>query len=223
MFTSIIDYSVGFSIQNTIIVTLCSFVFGLIVALTYMSKGKYSKSCATTLVILPAIVQVVIMMVNGNIGAGIAVAGAFSLTRFRSQPASSKEISMIFLSMAIGLTNAMGYVSFALFITVIFCVLLFVLDHTRFGEKKCVERTIRITIPENLDFDSVFDDLFAEYLKHVTLEKVKTTNMGSMFELTYSGEFIAEEKQKEFIDAVRCRNGNLTVQISRPGVDKDEF
>ena len=130
---------------------------------------------------------------------------------------------MIFLSMAIGLTNAMGYVSFALFITVIFCVLLFVLDHTRFGEKKCVERTIRITIPENLDFDSVFDDLFAEYLKHVTLEKVKTTNMGSMFELTYSGEFIAEEKQKEFMDAVRCRNGNLTVQISRPGVDKEEF
>lgn len=216
MFTSIMDTSNGMTIGNVMILTLCSVLFGLLLAITYMSKGKYTKSFSITLVILPAVVQIVIMMVNGSIGTGVAIAGAFSLVRFRSQPANAKEISTIFLAMAIGLTNAMGYLTFALFVTVLFCLLLFVLDHSRFGEGRHKIREIKITIPEDLDYTSIFDDLFAEYLKNVSLERVRTTNMGSMFELTYFAEFISEVRQKEFIDAVRCRNGNLTVYVARP-------
>lgn len=223
MFTSIIDSANGLTIQNAVLLTVCSVIFGLLLAVTYMSKGKYTKSFAITLVILPAVVQIVIMMVNGSVGTGVAIAGAFSLVRFRSQPANAKEISTIFLAMAIGLTNAMGYLTFALFVTVLFCILLFVLDHSKFGEKKQNMRDIKITIPENLDYTSVFDDLFAEYLRNVSLEKVKTTNMGSMFELTYTAEFISEARQKEFIDAVRCRNGNLTVLVARPAENREEI
>ena len=223
MFTSIINAADGMTIFNVVILTLCSVVFGLLVAVTYMSKGKYTKSFAITLVILPAVVQIVIMMVNGSVGTGVAIAGAFSLVRFRSQPANAKEISTIFPAMAIGLTNAMGYLTFALFVTVVFCLLLFVLDHSKFGEGRQDAREIKITIPESLDFTGVFDDLFARYLKNVSLERVKTTNMGSMFELTYLAEFIPGTNQKEFIDAVRCRNGNLTVYIARPVENREEI
>ncbi len=216
MFTSIIDSSGGMTILNVLLLTVCSIIFGLLLSVTYMSKGKYTKNFAITLVILPAVVQIVIMMVNGSIGTGVAIAGAFGLVRFRSQPANAKEISVIFLAMAIGLTNAMGYLTYALFATVVFCILLFVLDHSKFGETKQRTREIKITIPESLDYTNVFDDLFAEYLKNLSLERVKTTNMGSMFELTYTAEFVCEERQKEFIDAVRCRNGNLTVLVARP-------
>ncbi len=216
MFTSIIDSTNGMTISNVVLLTVCSIIFGLLLSVTYMSKGKYTKSFAITLVILPAVVQIVIMMVNGSVGTGVAIAGAFGLVRFRSQPANAKEISVIFLAMAIGLTNAMGYLTYALFATIVFCILLFVLDHSRFGETKQRIREIKITIPESLDYTNVFDDLFAEYLKTVSLERVKTTNMGSMFELTYMAEFASETRQKEFIDAVRCRNGNLTVLVARP-------
>lgn len=216
MFTSIIDSTGSMTIPNVLLLTTCSILFGLMLAFTYMSKGNYTKSFAITLVILPAVVQIVIMMVNGSIGTGVAIAGAFGLVRFRSQPANAKEISVIFLAMAIGLTNAMGNLTYALFITVLFCILLFILDHSKFGETKRKTREIKITIPENLDYTDVFDDLFDKYLKNVSLERVRTTNMGSMFELTYMAEFSSEARQKEFIDAVRCRNGNLTVLVARP-------
>ena len=223
MFHSIITNNSTFTIGNAVLITFCSIVFGLMIAFTYMTKGKYSKSYAITLVILPSIVQVVIMMVNGSVGTGIAIAGSFSLIRFRSQPATSKEISTIFLAMAIGLSNAMGYLTLSLFITVVFCLLLFVLEHTRFGEAKRNMRNIKITIPESLDYTTVFDDLFQTYLKDVTLEQVKTTNMGSMFELFYTASLVSEGKEKEFIDAVRCRNGNLTVLLSRQIPSKEEL
>ncbi|MBQ9120014.1 MAG: DUF4956 domain-containing protein [Lachnospiraceae bacterium] len=216
MFTSIIDSTSNFAVNDAILMTACSLVMGLLISLTYISKGKYTKSYAITLVVLPIIVQVVILMVNGSIGAGIAIAGAFSLVRFRSQPASSLEISTIFLAMAVGLSNAMGYLTFSLFITVVFCVVLFVLSHTKYGEKRTETRIVRITIPENLDYSNVFDDLFEKYTKSLTLDRVRTTNMGSMFEMTYTVEFKKDVKEKEFIDDVRCRNGNLTVIISRP-------
>lgn len=223
MFHSIAANTSAFTVGNAVLITFCSIVFGLMISFTYMKKGKYSKNYAITLVILPSIVQVVIMMVNGSVGTGIAIAGSFSLIRFRSQPATSKEISTIFLAMAIGLSNAMGYLTFSLFITVVFCLLLYTLEHTRFGEAKRNIRNIRITIPESLDYTTVFDDLFQAYLKDVTLEQVKTTNMGSMFELFYTASLVSEDKEKEFIDAVRCRNGNLTVLLSRQIPSKVEL
>lgn len=223
MFTSILDSAEGFPIGAAVLTTVCSILFGFLIAAVYMSKGKYTKSYVTALVLLPVIVQVIIMMVNGSVGAGIATAGAFSLVRFRSQPASAKETSTIFLAMAVGLSNAMGYLTFSLFVTAVFCLLMFVLEHTKFGEKKSGERSIKIVIPESLDYTEVFDDLFPIYLKNIQLDKVRTTNMGSMFELTYMAEFISEDRQKEFIDAVRCRNGNLTVLVSRQVAEKEEL
>lgn len=224
MFTSITNSASALSVQSALLITLSSIVFGLAIAITYMCcKAKYTKNFVITLVALPMIVQVVIMMVNGSLGAGVAIAGAFSLIRFRSQPATSRELLSVFMAMAIGLSNAMGFITFSLLITAVFCVLLFVLDHTKFGEKGNYTRNIKITIPENLDYTTIFDDLFAKYLKNVTLDKVKTTNMGSMFELTYIAEIVDPKKEKEFIDAVRCRNGNLTVLINRPVVSGDEL
>ena len=217
MFTSILDSAEGFPIGAAVLTTVCSILFGFLIAAVYMSKGKYTKSYVTALVLLPVIVQVIIMMVNGSVGAGIATAGAFSLVRFRSQPASAKETSTIFLAMAVGLSNAMGYLTFSLFVTAVFCLLMFVLEHTKFGEKKSNERSIKIVIPESLDYTEVFDDLFPIYLKNIQLD------MGSMFELTYMAEFISEDRQKEFIDAVRCRNGNLTVLVSRQVAEKEEL
>lgn len=223
MFTSIIDTTSNFAVSDAALITLSSVVFGLLIALTYISRGKCSKNYAITLVLLPAIVQVVIMMVNGSVGTGIAIAGAFSLVRFRSQPANSKEITTIFLAMAVGLSNAMGYLTFSLFITVVFCVVLFILTHTKFAEKSTETKIVRIMIPENLDYSSVFDDLFEKYTKTITLDRVKTTNMGSMFEMTYTVEFKKDIKEKDFIDDVRCRNGNLTVLISRALPDAAEL
>jgi hypothetical protein len=168
-----------------------------------------------TLVLLPAIIQAVIMLVNGNVGTGIAIMGAFSLIRFRSQPASAKEVMAIFIGLAVGLSDALGCITFSLFITVIFCLVFFVMQHTSFGDQKPGVRRLKVTIPENLDYTDIFDDIFKEYAKYATLEKVKTTNMGSMFELSYMLELKDPMTEKKFIDALRTRNGNLTIIFSR--------
>ena len=193
-----------------------SLVLGLIIAATYLWKNEYTKSFLVTLALLPAVVCVVIMMVNGNIGAGVAVAGAFSLVRFRSAPGSAKEIVTIFLAMGAGLIAGMGYLGFAALFTVIMCAT-FLLYNFLTGNAKteAVNKTIKITIPEDLDYTGVFDDIFAAYTTKNELIKVKTTNMGSMFRLTYSVTLRDAAKEKEMIDRIRERNGNLEVMVSR--------
>ena len=193
-----------------------SLLLGLIMALAYMWRNEHTKSFLVTLALLPAVVCVVIMMVNGNIGAGVAVAGAFSLVRFRSAPGSAKEIVTIFLAMGAGLIAGMGYLGFAALFTVIMCAM-FLLYNAVTGSRKreAINKTIKITIPEDLDYTGAFDDIFSEYTRKNELIKVKTTNMGSMFRLTYNITLKDAKKEKEMIDRIRERNGNLEIFVSK--------
>ena len=191
-------------------------LLGLGTALLCMYKNKYSQSFAVTLAMLPAMVAVVIMLVNGNIGAGVAVAGGFSLVRFRSAAGTAREIGMIFLAMTLGLALGMGYIGLAAVFFLVMALFTLLLTGIRFGEKREDERTLKISIPENLDYEGLFDDLFAQYTDLSELDKVKTANMGTIYELTYRIVLKDSAKTKEFLDALRCRNGNLSILCGRP-------
>jgi uncharacterized membrane protein YhiD involved in acid resistance len=180
-----------------------------------MYKNKYSQSLALTLAMLPTIVQIIIMMVNGNVGAGVAVAGTFSLVRFRSANGTAREIAMIFLAMAIGLATGMGFVGLAVIFFAVMAAYCLILTSIKFGGSSEAERQLKITIPENLDYDGIFDDLFAEYTISSVLDKVKTTNMGTLYELSYRIVFKDEHRAKEFMDEIRIRNGNLGISCGR--------
>lgn len=195
----------------------CALVLGLILAGAYMCGTKYTRSFVATLAMLPAVVCVVIMMVNGNVGTGVAVAGAFSLVRFRSVPGSAKEIGAIFLAMCSGLVAGMGYLAYALLSAVILGGIMLAYNCMDFGIRKNAARykTMHITIPEDLDYSGVFDKILQEYTAEYEVVQVKTTNMGSLFKLTYNLTLKDPNKEKELIDALRCRNGNLEISISR--------
>ena len=194
-----------------------SLVLGLIMAFAYMYRTRYTKSFVVTLALLPAVVCVVIMLVNGNVGTGVAVAGAFSLVRFRSVPGTAKEICTLFLAMGAGLIAGMGYLGFSVLFTVIVCAMFLLYNRLDFGTKKNADayKTFSITIPEDLDYSGVFDDIFAEYTLSHDLARVKSTNMGSMFKLTYNVVLQDASREKEMIDKIRCRNGNLEITVSK--------
>lgn len=202
---------------NFLICLGVSLLLGLALALAYSFKSRYTGSFLLTLALLPAIVCVVIMMVNGNIGAGVAVAGAFSLVRFRSAPGTAREIAAIFLAMSAGLVSGMGYLAFAALFTLIMCGVFMLYSALKFGArgKSARRKTVKITIPEDLDYTAVFDDIFEKYTAECELVKVKTTNMGSMFRLTYNLLLRDIANEKEFIDELRARNGNLEIMVSR--------
>lgn len=192
-----------------------SLLLGVGTALVAGYRSRSTQSLAVTLAILPAVVQAVIMLVNGSIGAGIAVAGAFSLVRFRSAPGTAREIAAIFLAMAIGLATGMGYVGLAVLLFLILAGAMLALTALRFGQKEDAGRILKITIPEDLDYDGLFDDLFERYTTAHTLEKVKTTNMGTLYELRYRITLRQEPVPKVFLDELRCRNGNLNITCCR--------
>lgn len=224
IFSSIFaDTTAAFTFGQFLVYTAASLILGLLIAVVYMYKSDCSKSFAVTLVLMPVIVQMVIMLVNGNLGTGVAVAGAFSLVRFRSAPGNAKEISSIFLAMAVGLATGMGFLGTAAVFTIVVEAVWFVLVQTGFGEKKEEEKVLRITIPESLDYTSVFDDIFAQYLSKCELVQVKTTNMGSLFKLEYRITFRAEGEEKKMIDQLRCRNGNLEILCSRAQTGREEL
>ncbi len=202
-----------------------SLVLGLLMALTYMYRTRCTKSFVVTLALLPAVVCVVIMMVNGNVGTGVAVAGAFSLVRFRSVPGTAKEICVLFLAMGAGLIAGMGYLGFAVLFTLIMCAIYILYNRFDLGSKRNADayRTISITIPEDLNYSDVFDDVFAEYTLSHELIRVKSTNMGSMFKLTYNAVLGDASKEKEMIDKLRCRNGNLEIAVSRQETSSNEL
>lgn len=192
---------------------------GVYIAFMHSIVGHASKSFLTTLALLPAIVAVIIMMVDGNLGTGIAVAGAFSLVRFRSVPGTAREIASIFLAMGAGLIVGMGYIGYALIFSAILGGMMVLFERTGIGAHGSgAERTLRITIPEALDYDGEFDDLFAVYTANHQLVSVKTTNMGSLFKLTYTITMLDPKKEKAFIDEIRCRNGNLEISIGQQEV-----
>ena len=213
----------GLTVEEALICTIVSVLLGFVIAITYMASGSYTKNFAITLVLLPALVQIVIMMVNGNLGTSVAVLGTFSLVRFRSVPGSSKEISNIFFAMAVGLATGMGFLSFAVFITILLAITFFVLSKTKFGEVRQQKKILKITIPENLEYEGVFSDIFETFTTNHELEKIKSTNLGSMFELSYQIQLKKEIKEKEMLDAIRCRNGNLTVLLSKKVAGEEQL
>ena len=202
-----------------------SLVLGFFIALLHTYKTTSSKSFATTLALLPAIVCIVIMMVNGSIGTGIAVAGAFSLVRFRSQPGTAKEICSIFLAMAAGLITGMGYIFCAVVFVAIMAAVMLVYNAVGFGNEELdlSEKTLKILIPESLDYSNAFTDIFEKYTLGYPLVAVKTTNMGSMFHLTYNVKLKDIEEEKNFIDDLRCRNGNLEIMMLKKEVREHEL
>lgn len=224
MFTSILNSATGtLTIGDALICTIASLILGFIIAFVYMLNGNRSKSLATTLVLLPALVQTIIMLVNGNLGTGIAVMGAFSLVRFRSVPGTSKEICSIFFAMAVGLATGMGYISFAVAITIILGLTMMLLTKIDFGETKSGERKLRIVVPENLNYTEIFDDIFEKYTTKSVILKSKTINLGSLYEITYEIELKDSGKEKEMLDEIRCRNGNLTINCARIGENREEL
>ncbi|MCD7927938.1 MAG: DUF4956 domain-containing protein [Oscillospiraceae bacterium] len=205
------------SVGNFLACIFCALVLGLVMALTYMYRTSYTKGFVVTLALLPAVVCVIIMMVNGNVGAGVAVAGAFSLVRFRSVPGTAKEICVLFLAMGAGLVVGMGYLGFGALFTLVMCAVTLLYNRLSFGEDKtgALDRTFHITVPEDLDYTNVFEDLFPEYATRWELTHVKTTNMGSMFKLAYDVTLRSREAEKPLIDQLRCRNGNLEISVSK--------
>lgn len=206
---------------TTLICLASSLVLGVVVALIYMYRNTYSKSFVVTLSLLPAMVQTVILLVNGNLGVGVAVMGTFSLVRFRSVPGSAREISAIFFAMAVGLACGMGFVVYAAVFTIIIGLATILYMTLKFGENGGSRRTLKIVIPEDLDYSDIFDDLFREYTSKSELESVRTTNLGSLYELKYNIALKDVKKEKELLDKLRQRNGNLNIICSRVGTGKD--
>lgn len=204
---------------------MVSLVIGGFLAWVYSVRTNYTKSFVVTLAMLPAIVCMVIMMVNGNVGAGVAVAGAFSLVRFRSVPGTAKEIGAIFLAMSAGLIAGMGYLGYAVLFSLILGGVLLLLNVSEVGahRKPCREKTLKITVPEDLNYGDMFDDLFEKYTNNWEVLSVKTSNMGSLYKLTYNITMRDLAEEKAFIDELRCRNGNLEISVSRQEANVNEL
>ncbi len=212
MFNSIING--GITIENFAACLGTAFVLGLIVALAHMKTTHSNRNFITTLAILPMLVATVILLVNGNLGTGVAVMGAFSLVRFRSIPGNSRAILSVFFAMAIGLAVGTGYLAFAALFTVAVALITVALTFFNFGAGSSQNKKLTILVPEDIDYTTVFDQIFADFLDSYTLEKAKTTNMGSLFELGYHITMKRGVSEKEFIDQLRARNGNLKVALS---------
>jgi len=209
LFTS--AFAEGMDLKGYLLCTGIAVLCGVIAAFASSFRSGITKSFAVSLVVLPIIVETVILMVNGNVGTGVAVMGAFSLVRFRSVPGKAKEIAAIFLSMTAGLACAAGFIWIALIFTVIVSAVMVVVTAIPMKSERFLE--LRITVPESISYEDAFDDLFREYTKSCTLIGVKTTNMGSLFKLKYKVMMRENGKNKEFIDKLRCRNGNLEIAI----------
>ncbi|MCI8610997.1 MAG: DUF4956 domain-containing protein [Clostridiales bacterium] len=220
-FTSVIDTSI--SAAAFLLCTGTSLILGILIALAHCFRNRATPGFLIALALIPMISQTIVHMVNGSIGAGIAVAGAFSLIRFRSIPGTAREICSIFLAMTVGICTGMGYVGIA---ALVCCIVLLasmlytVLLSGKFGS---TEKTLKITIPETLDYEEVFDDLFREYTIKYQLIRVKTVHMGSLFQLEYKILLRDSAREKSFIDALRCRNGNLEIVCSRTEFSREEM
>lgn len=211
LFASIFTAGAGLTLKSYLVALVTSLLCGLIVLLATSFKNNVTKSFAVTVLLLPAIVQTVIMMVNGNVGTGIAVAGAFSLVRFRSVPGKAREIASIFLAMTAGLASAAGYVGIAILFTAVISVIMLVFSLIPIKRER--EYELHVTVPESLNFDGAFEGVFKEYAKSARLVKTKTSNMGSLYKLTYIIDLKDPSRSKEMIDALRERNGNLEISL----------
>lgn len=211
----------GVSTVDFLLCSVASIVLGAAVACIYMFRHTYSKNFVVTLALLPLIVQMVITLVNGNLGAGIAVMGVFNLVRFRSIPGSAKDIGTVFLAMAIGLATGMGFIGLAVLFTVIVAIANLVLVLTPFGKPRQPGKALKVTIPEDLEYDGVFDQVLERYTTDYELTQVQTTNMGSLFQLEYAIHLREPGLEKKMIDELRCLNGNLKISCGKAAAARE--
>ena len=221
-FTSIM-HTGSFSLQTVLLTMLTALILGVIIALVYRSSHSHTSSFAVVLAVLPVVEAVIIMLVNGNLGTGLVVLGAFGLIRFRSATGSAWDIGFIFFAMAVGLAVGLGFLTLAALLALVVCAVMFVLERLHFGINVPKEKHLRITIPEDLEYSGIFAEPFKTYTNYARLERVKTINLGTMYELTYVVDLKDPSKEKEFIDALRCRNGNLTVIVTSVLRNKDDL
>lgn len=228
IFSSIFSSGTTTTAVSPITVLICigaALAIGIFLALVYTYRSRYTQSFVITLAMLPAVVSMVILLVNGNVGAGVAVAGTFGLVRFRSVPGTAKEIGAIFLAMTTGLAAGMGYIGYAAAFALIMGIVTLVYNKLGLGllGGSNLQKSLSITIPENLDYTDVFTDVLGKYTKDARLLGVKITNMGSLFKLNYDVTLKKEGIEKEFIDELRCKNGNLEIRLNRPGMGGEEL
>lgn len=222
MFKTIFDNTAtGLDIKTVLICAAVALVLGIIIAFTHMKTSRTTKGFAITLATLPLLVMAVMIMINGNLGTSIAILGAFSLIRFRSIQGDAKELLSVFFVMMVGLALGMGHVLFAVVITAIAVIAILIFSFTHFLEPNTYNRSLKIVIPEDLDYDEVFDDIFKKYTKKAELVKTKTMNMGSLYKLTYNVTLKRGIKEKEFLDEIRVKNCNLKVLLSQPESEKE--
>ena len=214
MFNSIIE-STGLTLTSASICIVSSIILGLIISFIHTKGGKYSKNICITLAILPLLVGTIMIMVNGNLGTGVAIAGAFSLVRFRSMQGTSRDIINIFWAMVVGIAIGMGQVLFASIITIVVSLVLMIFYSTKFGENKFNNKILEILVPENLEYDTMFNEIFTRYTNNFELVKVKTTNLGSLYELKYEIELKKDLKERDLINELRVLNGNLKISIHK--------
>lgn len=222
MFNSIFnDTSAGLEITSALIAAGVALVLGIALAITHAKTSQTTKGMMITLAILPVLVMAVMIMINGNLGTSIAILGAFSLIRFRSIAGRAKDLLAIFASMMIGLALGMGHVLFATVIMLIYIVAVVILTYTHLLEPDRHERVLKVVIPEDLDYDEVFADIFKQYTSRHHLVKMKTMNMGSLYKLTYDVKIKHGVREKDFLDAIRVKNMNLKVLLSEPCCEEE--
>ncbi|MBE6116108.1 MAG: DUF4956 domain-containing protein [Erysipelotrichaceae bacterium] len=222
MLTSIFHIG-SFDLYQVLSSMLCALVLGVIISTVYKYRLDYASKFIIVLAVMPALISFMIMVINGNLGISVAVLGAFGLVRFRSAPGSSKDIAYMFFSVAIGLATGLGFLSLAVLVCAVISIMLLIMEFIHFDYVETRNRLLRITIPEDLEYPGLFDDLFMKYTSTHSFERVKTVNMGTMFELSYKIELRDLKKEKEFIDSLRCRNGNLGIVISKIQREKNEL
>lgn len=208
--------SADITVASAIITMLVALLFGAAIAVTYFKtqEENYQRSMAVTLLMLPLILSVIILFIGSNIARAFSLAGTLSIIRFRSAPGDSKDIGFIFFDIAAGLAAGVGLYGYGAIFVIILCIVMIISEKLGFFEKKAVQKTLKITIPENLNYQGAFDDILANYTKKYTLTKIKTTDLGSLFELCYSVTMQDDKNEQEFINELRCRNGNLNIILA---------
>ena len=216
----------SFTLLNALIIITSSIVLGLIISFAYMRTHKregYSPSFTVTLIMLPVIISIIILLVGNNVARAFSLAGAFSIIRFRSAPGDPKDITYVFFTLAVGLTCGMGYIGYAFIFTIVLCTLTIVLDAIKFAMPKTKTLKLKITIPEDLNYDGIFDEILDKYTNSWKIQTIKTRDFGSLFEIHYIIQMKLDANQKKFIDELRCKNGNLNISLTFSGFEEKVY
>lgn len=213
----LVNISSDITVLSALTTIFAAVILGVMVTFIYyktQDDAVYQRSMAVTLLMLPVILSVIILFVGSNIARAFSLAGTLSIIRFRSAPGDPKDIGFIFFDIAAGLACGVGLYAYGFMFVVVLGIVLFVVEKGRFFEKKYIQKTLKITIPENLNYEGAFDDILDKYTKKYTLTKIKTTDLGSLFELNYHVTMEAGQNEQEFLNELRVRNGNLNIILA---------